>query len=183
MTTEEKNQAAADIEAAIKTPAVFEDPFEAQRLRTNPFGLNIKAEGNRIILHIESKDVTKGGIHLTEAAKKEIAAAEAQSNSKLYYIIGVAEAVADKYKPGMWVLLSPDAMGHSFKLDGKEMMMVEAYAVAGVVTYHEEEDVESQYKHGSTDYLDDAKGRIEVNRLNEAGRGIDGEQYQYIPKA
>ncbi len=88
--------------------------------------------------------------HLTENAKKELAAAAASDNSKLYYVIATGESLVDhpRLKPGKWVLLSPEAMGHSFKLDGKEMMMVESFHVAGVITYHEEADVESQYLTG-----------------------------------
>lgn len=152
--------------------------------KTNPYNLNIVPEGGRVIVHMENKDVSKGGIHLTENAKKELAAAAASNNSKLYYVIAVGESLVDhpRLKPGKWVLLSPDATGHSFKLDGKEMMMVESFHVAGVVTYHEEPDVENLYISKPFGELGEAEGRAHVDALNKAGQGKDGEQYHFIPK-
>ena len=118
-----------------------------EKYRLNPFDLPLVPEGSRVALHLETKDITKGGIHLTDKAKKEIAEAESKNNSKLYFVTAVSESVyqTSKYRPGMWVLLSPEAMGHSCKINGKEILLVEAYAIAGIVASHQDEETTSQY--------------------------------------
>jgi co-chaperonin GroES (HSP10) len=124
------------------------DYSEAPAINHNPYGLNLIAEGNQVVIHVdEIKDTSKGGIKLTENARKELEEAEAKKDSKLYYIIGVSEAVAEngKYAPGMWVVLRPGIDAQSVRVDGKLYILTEAYNISARVIFHEETDVESQY--------------------------------------